>query len=469
MQTLKSIIQVIIGNVSTIICGVLVGFVIPKILTVGDYGMYKIFMLYANYLGILSLGIIDGIVLKYGGYDYEQLDQVKFRGYFAWYTLLTFGFSLLFVAVSAFVQNTDYRNILVALAVYLVAVNVLGYFQQISQITQRFREYSNIKLIQSMLNSAIVLVLLFISVRGGAVTYMQYTAIFILMNIALTLWYVINYKEIVFGRRKRLALCAGEVFGLAQKGFPLLVANLCSLLILSLDRQFVSLLFTKEQYATYAFAYSMLALVTVATSAISTVLYPLLKRQNTESLVVGYEYYVGAVIAFVSLGAVVFFPLAWFIRWFLPNYTESIVIFRIILPGLGFSSAISVVIQNYFKVYDKSNAFFGISVIILIVSFVANYIAWTIFKSRESISVASILTITIWFIVAHFYIQKQHEDYSILNLVYGLLQMCLFYSVTCIDNLLVSGTLYVAGSTAVTYICKRSTLKQLYLQLKANQ
>lgn len=469
MRTLKNILQVIISNVSTILCGVLVGFVIPKILTVGDYGMYKIFMLYANYLGILSLGIIDGIVLKYGGYDYEQLDKKKFRGYFAWYTLLTFGFCLLFVAASAFVNNVEYRHILVALGLYLVAVNVLGYYQQISQITQRFREYSNIKLIQSLLNSAIVLVFLFIHVRGGAVTYMQYTVVFVLMNIALALWYVISYREIVFGKRESLASCAGEVFGLARKGFPLLVANLCSLLILSLDRQFVSVLFTKEQYATYAFAYSMLALVTVATSAVSTVLYPLLKRQNAEDLVAGYEHYVGAVIAFVGLGAVVFFPLAWFIRWFLPNYTESIVIFRIILPGLGFSSAISVVVQNYFKVYDRSNAFFGISVVILIISFVFNYIAWMIFKSRESISVASIITITIWFIVANGYIQRQHRDYRALNLVYGLLQMGLFYGATCIDNLLVSSALYVAGSAAVTYICQRSTLKQLYLQLKANQ
>ena len=63
-------------------------------------------------------------------------------------------------------------------------------------------------------------------------------------------------------------------------GMPLLLANLCSTFLISLDRQFVSMLFTTEEYAVYAFAYSMLSLITVATSAVATVLYPVFKRMD---------------------------------------------------------------------------------------------------------------------------------------------------------------------------------------------
>lgn len=75
-----------------------------------------------------------------------------------------------------------------------------------------------------------------------------------------------------------------EIVHLIQIGFPLLFANLCSTLILTLDRQFVNVLFDNATYAVYAFAYNMLSLVTVATSAISTVLYPTLKRVDLESI-----------------------------------------------------------------------------------------------------------------------------------------------------------------------------------------
>ena len=54
MKTLKNIFGVILGNATAIVSGVFVGFVLPKIISVSDYGMYKIFTLYFNYLGFLA-------------------------------------------------------------------------------------------------------------------------------------------------------------------------------------------------------------------------------------------------------------------------------------------------------------------------------------------------------------------------------------------------------------------------------
>ena len=65
---IKNIIRVLLSNVATIISGIVIGFIIPKILSVRDYGMYKTFTLYMTYAGFFSLGIIDGIVLKFGAF-----------------------------------------------------------------------------------------------------------------------------------------------------------------------------------------------------------------------------------------------------------------------------------------------------------------------------------------------------------------------------------------------------------------
>lgn len=81
-KTLKSIIGVALSNCTTIVSGLVVGFLIPKILSIEDYGMYKTFSLYTTYIGFFSMGIIDGIVLDYGGKDYGQLKRSKFRSFF---------------------------------------------------------------------------------------------------------------------------------------------------------------------------------------------------------------------------------------------------------------------------------------------------------------------------------------------------------------------------------------------------
>ena len=141
MKALKNIFKVIISNIAAILSGVVVGFLLPKIISVSDYGFYKTFTLYFNYLGVLSLGIIDGIVLKYGEKDYEDLDRQHFRSYFAWYSLLQAAITFIIVLVSLFLNEPDYKFIFLLLGVNLFPANATGYFQQISQIKHRMKSH----------------------------------------------------------------------------------------------------------------------------------------------------------------------------------------------------------------------------------------------------------------------------------------------------------------------------------------
>ena len=145
MNILKNIFKVVVGNASTILSGIFIGFLLPKIVSLSDYGFYKIFTLYFNYLGVLSLGIIDGIVLKYGGNNYDEFDKEKFRSFFAWYTIIHVAFTLIILIVALILKDADYKFVILMLGANLFAVNVNGYFQQVSQITQRFKEYSAMK------------------------------------------------------------------------------------------------------------------------------------------------------------------------------------------------------------------------------------------------------------------------------------------------------------------------------------
>lgn len=451
-KTIKNIISVTLSNCSTILSGIVVGFLIPKILSVYGYGMYKTFTLYTTYIGFFSLGIIDGIVLDYGGYNYDQLNQERFRSFFKWYLAVHLVGFFFLVATSIFVENPEIKFIIIFLGLDMIAINITGYYQQISQFTQRFREYSVRKILQSLSNILIVLCLFAIYRCGNAVGYHVYIIAIVLVNCILTLWYVFTYRQITFGKSLAMRETKAELLHLIKIGFPLLFANLCATLILTLDRQFVNIFFDTATYAVYAFAYNMLSLVTVATSAIALVLYPTLKRTTQETMAKKYPQLVAIMLLSVFAANALYFPLSWFVQWFLPKYESSLHIFRIIFPGLSISSAITVVMHNYYKVLGENFRYFVKSIVVLIISAIANWIAYVVFHTTESISIASIITMIIWYLVIEQYFVGNLKYNRWKNFIYLLIMMAAFYIVTSIAVWWVGLIIYVILFMIITML-----------------
>ncbi len=463
--TLKNITGVTVSNFITIASGIVVGFFLPKILSVEDYGWYKTFTLYMTYVGFFGLGIIDGIVLEYGGYNYEEMDRYRFRSYFKWLTLLQIISACSIGLTSILLNDLNFRRILVLISVNLIAVNLTGFFQQISQITQRFKEYSLRKIIQSVLNIVVVGVTYIVFKIYGKTSYLHYLGLYIVANIGLVIWYVYTYRDIVFGKAASLLSTKKEVIVLSKNGFPLLFANLCSILILSLDRQFVSALFNASIYAKYAFAYNMLSLVTATTSAISTVLYPILKRTTKEMMRNNYTLLISmvSIIVFGALG--VYFPLCLFIEWFLPKYIESLIIFRIVFPGLALSSPITIIMHNFYKAEGKNLLYFKKSLVVLLVSAIANAIAYMSFHSTQAISIASIITMAFWYFYVENYFQKEYLCSDSKNAVYIGIMILTFYTVTAIHDYHIGFAIYALLFIVITFIFFKRSYKLMIEKL----
>lgn len=459
MNALKNIIRVTLSNVTTILSGVLVGFLVPKVLSLAGYGYYKTFTLYVSYLGLFSLGMVDGIVLKYGDKDYHALDRGQFRSFYQWFMLLHMVMAGLLVLIAMGVRNADSRAIIVLLGLNLIAVNAMGYFQQISQITQRFKEYSFRKIVQSAFNVVIVILMYVFYRQGHEIGYQAYILSTVLVNYLLLAWYLYTYRDIVFGRGAGLKATRGDVLGLMRLGFPLLFANMCSTLLLTIDRQFVSIFFTTEEYAVYAFAYNMLSLVTVATSAISTVLYPMLKRTDADKAAERYPMFVGIVLITVYVIIAAYFPLTLFIRWFLPKYSASLPIFRIILPGIALSSVVTVVMHNYYKIANRNKEYFRKSVVILLLSIAANFAAYWLVGTMESISAASILTVIVWYLYVDGRLKKDCRKKANMNFAYAIVMLIAFYACTGISNVYWGCAAYIAVCAVMSLVFYRDLLK----------
>lgn len=452
-QSFLNILKVSTSNLLKLAAGVLVGFLLPKMIGVTEYGHYKTFTLYATYATLFHFGFSDGIYLKYGGKSYNELNKSMFRAYTRFLFCLEFLIATIGLVLALTLMHGDLRFVFLCLVVYLIAFNLTNYYQLISQITGRFSELSIRNTLYSVLTIASIVTLFFLHhYYNYRISYRLYTFVFVTISLLLCLWYIFSYRDITFGKCNKRCEYNKIILFFTKIGLPLMIANFSSSLIMSLDRQFVNIFFDTNTYAIYAFAYNMLSLITTGLAAISTVLYPTLKRIDGNTLISTYSPLVQGITIVVYVFVGLYFPLCWFIRVFLPAYIDSIRIFQVILPGLALSSAVTIVMHNFYKAAGKNNRFFRICIIILLLSAVFNYSAYKLFGTPISISLASIIVLFLWYCIVEHYIAKTYHINNQGNLFFIILMCGSFYIISSLLNWYIGFIIYLFVLATLSFL-----------------
>lgn len=440
----------------------LVGFILPKVMGLKDYGLYKTFTLYTSYTGLFQVGFLDGIIIKYGGYDYNRIDKNKFSSYFRVYLIIQIIFCAILIILTTIFSSLEYKKIFYFWAVYLIIMNTIAFFQTLSKITMRFGELALRNILQAlMIVILVVIIYIIFKANNVEIKYQDYIIALLIIYSLLSIWYVFTYKDVVFYKSSNIFGNYTEYFNLIKKGIPVMVAYLCSTLILILDRQFVNVLFSTKIYAVYAFAYTMLSLITTMISAVSTVIYPNLKRIEAGALTRKYTDLISILLFISSAGLLVYQPLNWFINWYIPDYTGSLVIFRIVLPGVIISSVITAIMQNYYVALNKGEIFFKITLITLLLAFLLNVFSYILFKSTIAISVASIFVTIIWYIISErFFIVKYNIKWK-KNFIFMIIILTSFYITSSINSLILGFLSYLIVYSSVTLLFYKQQIQKV--------
>ncbi len=464
-KVVKNIFMVLIGNIFTVLSGVLVGFVVPKIMSQTDYGYYKIYTLYLSYVGIIQLGFGEGINLVFGGRKYDSLNKEKLRRYFRILFYFQLIIALIICGISLLFFDTPYGYIVFFLGAIAFAMNVFNFYQNLSQAVGAFKEITIVNFWRTGLTFASILI--FVSLyKFNVITtlsYRMYIVSIAAISFVEALWYLIRYRDITFGKATSFKEEKSEILRFIKIGFPLVIATMVSNLILALDRQFVSVLFSKEEYAIYAFAYNMVTLITTAISAISTVLFPTIKTYSQERLKNDYRRLIAIIAIFVSFCLISYFPLEFIVNHWLDKYNSSLDYFKVLLPSLIFSSCVSMIMFNYYKALNKSFMYFIISCIILALSALFNLVGYLIFKNMICMSIASVITQIMWYIIAEIYFVKKWNITNIKNFIYIVVVSSSFYLIAYfIDNVFIGCALYALVFIILTLIFYFKLLKSKF-------
>lgn len=464
-ENTKNVFMVITSNLLTIIIALFTGFVIPKQLSVADYAYYHVYVLYIAYAGFLHFGFVNGIYLKYGKYDEEQLPVDKFCGFsrvmFLMQGLVCIILSfILLIACKRIDVNTIIAYTFIIVNIPLV--NIKWFYSSINQFTKRFVIDSYVTYFQNILT---LLMVIFI-----ALTHVYYFQVLLIMTTLTNFFCMImvmwQNKKIVWG--KSVQNIKGECFALIKSGFFLMLSEFVGIIILGIDSIFVQNLFQIEEFAMYSFAVSIISVIYTLISTVSNLIYPYLVRVDEERYA---EYYclMSDVLSVISVLSLLAFYVAKFITdvW-LQKYSASIPITAILFGTVIFRSLIMLVCGNYFKVLKLIKEYTHNNIFAISISFVLDLLAYFLFHDYIYIAVASLISFIIWYVVTDcVFIRRMQIKSSRYARRYIYITLCLmvFYMLLNVKTI-IAFFAYVLLVFLISFVCFKTQFTNAYVLIR---
>lgn len=458
-KTLKSFLIVSLGTLILLGAKAFSWLIVPKMLGIIEYGYYKTFTLYLVYTAFLHFGFPDGILLLHGGQKYSALKKEAFRRYSKLIIRLEAMVSVTIMIMAFFFDGVE-RFIFIMLAVDAFFVNVSVYFRFITQAVMRFKDLTKRNILQGVLQ-IVIIVLLYISSHffDTNITGQTYIVFIVAIDIISCLWYMVTYRDIIIGRTDSFLKQKDNIKKYFYNGIVLTVAYQIANLVFTLDSQMVSWLFDVKTYSLYAFSYTVVHMVTNTIGAVSTVLFPGLRKMGREEALQQFSFLM-SMISVIACGMLfAYFPISYFIAWYLPDYVESINYLKIIMPGLAITCCINMVIFTYYKVLNYLGKYVKVSCIVLVIGFILNAIGYLVVKQPSVFSALSIITLYIWYILAARFITVEYQIHWKKCFVYMCFQSVVFYiSVYMHKNIVFSACIYLFVYLFITFLFYRKEL-----------
>ena len=385
----KNLSLTVLAQAISIFANFIFGFIVPKFVSEYTYAYWQIFLLYLGYTGLFHFGLLDGIVLRYSNYDYDELDKARISSQFKMLLLLISVMGIGGCVVALFLNDAITSEIVVLVAIGIITKNLFIYTTLAFQITNRINIYAIDVIVQRAVY-AIVVVLLIICRVDNFVWYCLADLVGDVVSIILGAFY---NKGLYFTK----GIGSKEIFKESwiniRAGAILLFANLTASFLVGSGKMFVQWRWDELVFGQVSFSFSVSNLFLTFVTAISVVLFPSLKRMNEGDLPNVYMKIRNAISPILFFAMIFYFPGCWILEKWLPNYTDSLVYLGILLPIIIFSSKVSLLTNNYLKAYRKEKLMLAVNVASVVLGIILFAVGAYVFNNLELVLYALVAVI----------------------------------------------------------------------------
>ncbi|WP_299744272.1 oligosaccharide flippase family protein [uncultured Rossellomorea sp.] len=391
-KRLYDFIRVIFSNGMGLFLSLAITIILPIKLSVEGYGYWQLYYFYSSLVGLLMFGFSDGVNLRYAGIKYKDLNKELFRTYFRFVLFLSVTMFLLSLTMAFSLLENERLFAFIFISLNIVLFNINGFFLHVNQISLRFKYYSWAIILDRLIFVLSIAPILFLPVKDFKI----FIIINILSRCVVILYNIVNSKEIVFGKSLPIRRSLSEISANFKVGIFLTTALGINMLLVGYPRFFIDAFLSIEDFAIYSFANSILSMTIQIVIAISTVLYPLLRRIDItkyETLNVLLEKSV-IILCAVMLGT--YFPIYIIINSYLSKYIPLLEYLFCLFPLMIYICKNNIVVSTFYKALRLEKRLLLNNIIGLVFGITITFSSFMIFNNIKSIVVTSVVCYALW-------------------------------------------------------------------------
>ena len=452
MEKLKrGMIDVFFANAFSLLLGLVTGFIMPKMLSVDSYAGIKTYQLYVSYIGFLHLGFVDGIYLKFGGYEYSDLDKKQLQKPYV--TLILFQTVVAVCVIFGGMILKD--DALIFFAFSIIPLNMLNFYKNIYQATGEFKKYKSILQWNTIMTFCMIVFLLFVlKIHNYMFFFIGYTI------VNLVVWILTEIKaSIACWSVKYFDI--KELVGQIRTGIVLMLGNFSSILLTSMDRWFIKLLMNTVAFAEYSFAVSMENLLSIAITPITTTLYNFFCNNKEQSRIIAIRRYLTIFSVVIASAA---FSVKFIIENFLQKYSGSMQVLFLLFASQILFVPIKGLYVNLYKVEKKQNRYFTGMVFVLIVGAVLNVLIYTFLNNKEAFAIGTLMAAFFWYFLCCF--DFKFLNFPIREILYSMIEVVFLCILGQLCPAISGFVFYVVGTIFLTIVFFYKESKALIKSIK---
>lgn len=346
-KIIKNISYSFSANFISLLISIFMVMVVPKLLSVNDYGLWQLFLFYYAYLGFLHFGWEDGIYLRYAGKRLDDLNRKTFAGQFYCIILL----QLIMATVISifgifFVIDPDKRMALLC-AIWLAPfVNFNKLCNFIMQITNHIKEYARLLVTERMI--FFLGVLFFLVILGwNQFRYMYAAQIFAVVSMTAVGAYLC--RRLLIPHFNSAADIRQEAYENINVGSKLMLANIASMLIIGIVRYGISIGWDVATFGRVSLTLGVSNFLMVFINSVSVVFFPIVKQMNEEKMSEIYTIIRNILTFLLFAGLIGYYPIRYILSLWLPQYADSLIYMSVLFPVCVFESKVTLLINTYLK------------------------------------------------------------------------------------------------------------------------
>lgn len=384
---LNKISSVVVSNIVGLLVSTIVVLIIPKYIDISQYGYFQLYIFYVGYIGFLNLGWPEGIMLRYGGNKYEELDKKSLKTQIISFTLLSSIIGAAILLISLINYNNSTSFVFIGTALCIIFYLPRAFMQVLLHMTNRIKEYSIAIIIERISYLLGVIILLMLKVKH----YPMYILSEVLGRFLALIYISYNCKDILKSKGNPIKTEIKEIVLNIKIGIKLMIANLAGLFIIGIVRQCIKMKWNIEKFAKVSLTLSISNMMITVIRSISIVLFPFLKRIDEKKLPDLYKQIRNLLITFLFSILIFYYPAKEILLIWLPKYADSFYYMALLFPMCIYECKNCLLIETYMKTLRMEKDLLIINIISVILSLLLSIINIYILENLD----LSVLTILI--------------------------------------------------------------------------